>query len=87
MDDVTFLDRIREKIETRTGEAIELELDEESPFRMEVVLTPEAKRVVLGRGVLEYPGFARMCVEYAVAAIRAGRPLDPLEFHILLRRN
>jgi len=42
---------------------------------------------VLGANIFQYAGFARMCVEYAVASIKKDRPIDVLEFHLLLARN
>jgi hypothetical protein len=41
----------------------------------------------MGRNILEYAGFARMCVEYAVESIRQQRAITPIEFHMLLARN
>ena len=43
--------------------------------------------VVFGSNVLQYAGFARMCIEYAVESIRQERTIDTLEFHLLLARN
>ena len=38
-------------------------------------------------GRYDYPGFARMCLEYAAGSIIEGRHLGELEFHMLLARN
>ncbi|HLB29273.1 MAG TPA: hypothetical protein VJA25_13335 [Dehalococcoidia bacterium] len=87
MDDPKFLARVKEKIERLTGEAIDLVLDEEDQLRLRVDLTTWPRKVTLGAAVLEYPGLARMGIEYAVASIRAGREVEPLEFQAILRRN
>ena len=55
--------------------------------RIQVELDPGVPQVILGANIYRYSGFARMCVEYAVAAIRQRRDLEPLEFHMLLARN
>ena len=41
----------------------------------------------MGRNILEYSGFARLCTEYAVASIREERELSEIEFQMLLARN
>ena len=43
--------------------------------------------VRVGNGILKYPGFARMVVEYTVAVIRKGSLLSQLEFNLILQRN
>lgn len=50
-------------------------------------LERETPLVVLGSNIFEFSGFARMCVEYAVESIRKQRPIEILEFHLLLARN
>ena len=87
MDDNQFLDKLQAKIEMLTGRPISLVIDESDSDRLEVELEGEIPRVMIGSAVLQYPGFARMCVEYAVAAIRIGRRIGPLEFHMVLGRN
>ena len=57
------------------------------PFFLEGGTAIGTGRVILGSNVLQYSGFARMCVEYVVESIRRHRPLDLLEFHLLLARN
>ena len=47
----------------------------------------ELPLVIMGNHALEYTGFARMGIEYAVACIRKERPIEPMEFHMLLARN
>ena len=42
---------------------------------------------MVGFNIFEFSGFARLCVEYAVEAIRKQRPIEMLEFHLLLARN
>ncbi len=87
MDDKEFLDKAQAKIEKLTGKAVSLVLDESDVDKLEVELDSAVPRVKVGYGALQYPGFARMCIEYAVATIRLGRRLGNLEFHILLARN
>jgi hypothetical protein len=41
----------------------------------------------MGSNIYEYSGFARMCIEYAAASLRQRRPIEVLEFHVLLARN
>ena len=83
MDNDEFIQRLREKIERLTEGPIDLE----DLNRMQVELGPEVPRVMLGANIYKYSGFARMCVEYAVASIRERRDIEPLEFHLLLARN
>ena len=87
MDDEQFLERIHQKIERLTGRAIHLEIDQEETNQLKVELEREVPLVVLGANIFQYSGFARMCVEYAVESIRQQRPIDVLEFHLLLARN
>ena len=87
MDDERFLERIHQKIERLTGREIELEIDQEESNQLKVELEREVPLVVLGANIFQYSGFARMCVEYAVESIRQQRPIDVLEFHLLLARN
>ena len=87
MDDHKFLDKLQEKIERLTGTPIDLVVDEADTDRLEVDLLGPLPNVLIGSAVLQYPGFARMCVEYAVASIREGRRISVLEFHVVLGRN
>ena len=87
MDDEQFLERIHQKIERLTGRAIQLEIDQKETNQLKVELEREVPLVVLGANIFQYSGFARMCVEYAVESIRQQRPIDVLEFHLLLARN
>ena len=87
MDDTQFLNNLQTKIETLTGKPISLVIDESETDRLEVDLGNEIPEVVIGSAVLKYPGFARMCIEYAVASIRRGRRINTLEFHVVLERN
>ena len=87
MDNDEFIRRIREKIERLTEGAVELRVDVEDVNRLQVELGRELPQVTLGANIYRYSGFARMGVEYAVAAIRERRDLEPLEFHLLLARN
>ena len=87
MDDEEFIQRIVEKIQRLTGTRVEVEVDRQDGGKLEVELTGEVPRVLLGAHIFQYAGFARMCVEYAVASIKQDRPIDVLEFHMLLARN
>ena len=87
MDDQDFLTRIHQKIERLTGRTIELEVDRQEANQLQVELEREVPLVVMGSNIFQYSGFARMCVEYAVQCIRQQRPIDMLEFHLILARN
>ena len=87
MENDEFIQRLREKIERLTDGPIDLQIDLEDPNRIQVDLMPGEPRVTLGANIYKYSGFARMCVEYAVASIRERRDIEPLEFHLLLARN
>ena len=87
MEDDEFLDRIQGKIQRLTQKKIELRVDHEDANQLMVELEGEVPLVILGSNVLQFSGFARMCVEYVVESIRQHRPLDLLEFHLLLARN
>ena len=87
MKDNEFLGRIQEKIERLTGRQVNLHIDEQDVSQMGVQLDGELPTVILGRNALDYSGFARMGIEYAVACIRQERTIDREEFHVLLARN
>ena len=87
MQDQEFVNQIREKIERMSGRQVELRIDEEDATQIGVELNGELPLVTLGNNVMEYSGFARMGIEYAVACIREERAIDPVEFHVLLARN
>ena len=87
VEDQAFIDRLQQKIERLTGRMVELRIDQEDGTQMQVELGPEVPVVILGRNILEYAGFARMGVEYAVASIREQRAISPIEFQLLLARN
>ena len=87
MDDEEFASRIQEKIESSTGQPIELRVDHQKTGQLQVEFNREVPLVVVGANVFQFSGFARMCIEYAIASIRAQRPIDVLEFHLLLARN
>ena len=53
----------------------------------EVDFNREVPLIVLGSNAVRYSGFARMCIEYAVASVRERREIDLMEFHLLLARN
>jgi hypothetical protein len=87
VDEQQFLDKIKNKIERLTGNEIKLAVDSAEPGQLAVELGSSVPQVTLGSNVLQFSGFARMAVEYAVASIREGREISVLEFHILLARN
>lgn len=87
MDDEQFVQRLHEKIERLTKGRVDLEIDHEDASQLRVELEREVPLVVLGSNIFRYSGFARMCVEYAVESIRKQRPIEMLEFHLLLARN
>ena len=87
MDDEQFVQRLHEKIERLTEGRVDLEIDHEDASQLRVELEREVPLVVLGSNIFRYSGFARMCVEYAVESIRKQRPIEMLEFHLLLARN
>lgn len=87
MDDQEFLERIKAKIESAAGAEIRLLVDNVDKNATNVELDGEVPEVILGSNALLYSGFARICIEYAVASIRRGKKLGMLEFHILLARN
>jgi len=87
MDDQEFIRRIQEKIERLTGCSVELSIDHQEANQLQLELQREVPLLVLGSNIARYPGFARMCIEYAVASIRQHRPIDQLEFQLLLARN
>ena len=87
MDDEQFVDSIHRKIERLTERSIEFQVDRQEADQLQVDLEREVPLVVMGCNIFRYSGFARMCIEYAVASIRQQRPIDMLEFHILLGRN
>ncbi len=76
-----------EKIQRLTRRSVDLVIDESEPTQVQVDLAREVPHVVLGSDIFEYPGFASMCVEYVVESIRQQRPIEELEFHVLLARN
>ena len=87
MEDHQFVQRLHDKIERLTGGRIELEIDREDGSQLRVELEREIPLVVVGFNIFEFSGFARLCVEYAVESIRKQRPIEMLEFHLLLARN
>ena len=87
MDDQEFLNKIKAKIESVTDAEIRLHLDKIDKNATRVDLDGPVPEITLGSDALKYAGFARMCIEYAVACIQQGRKLGMLEFHILLARN
>ena len=87
VEDQNFVQRIQEKIERMAGCSVEVRVDHVDEDQLQVELVREVPLVVMGSNIYEYSGFARMCIEYAAASIRQQRPIDVLEFHVLLARN
>lgn len=87
LNDQEFIDRIQDKIEGLTGREIELRVDDDEPGQLGVDFSRPVPLVIMGRNVLEYSGFARLCTEYAVASIREQREIPEMEFQLLLARN
>ncbi len=78
---------MKAKIEAMAGMSVTMSLDRGKEDRLEVDPDRFDPKVIVGSAVLKYPGFARMCIEYAVASIREGRQISALEFHMVLGRN
>ena len=87
MDDDQFVHNIVEKIERMTGCRVDVQVDHLDAGKLEVKLDGDTPRIVMGANIFKYAGFARMCIEYATASIQRKRPIDVLEFHLLLARN
>ncbi len=87
MESHKFVDRLHDKLERVTNRDVVLSVTDDDPSALEVDLEATVPKVVLGSNIYEYPGFARMCIEYAAASINEGRHIGELEFHVLLARN
>lgn len=87
MDDVTFLERLKQRLEEATGTPVKLELDPEERGRVAVDFSGEVPRVIFGADALVYPGLARMFLQYAILCLRERRRVDEQEFILFLRRN
>jgi hypothetical protein len=87
LEDEDFIRRIHEKIERLSGHRVGLKIDHQQASLLQVEMEGEVPLVVLGSNIFQYSGFARMGIEYAVACLRQQRPIDVLEFHLLLARN
>ena len=87
LDDQQFVQHIGNKIERLTGCRVDLQIDHEDASKLDVDLNGEVPLVILGANIFRYSGFARLCIEYAAASIQKQRPIDLLEFHLLLARN
>ena len=87
MESDKFVTRLHNKLERVTNRDVHVSVTEDDPNYLEVDLEAVVPRVVLGSNIYQYPGFARMCVEYAAASINEGRQIGELEFHLLLARN
>lgn len=87
MEDLQFIEELKNKIEKLTGSVVDLRVNDENPSDISVQLDGAVPIVNMGSHIYEYSGFARMCVEYSVASIRENRPINVLEFHVMLGRN
>ena len=87
MESHKFVDRLHDKLERVTNRDVVLSVTDDDPSALEVDLEATVPKVVLGSNIYEYPGFARMCIEYAAASMNEGRHIGELEFHVLLARN
>ena len=87
MENNKFVARLHDKLERVTNRDVALSVNDDDPNFLEVDLEASVPHVVLGSNIYEYPGFARMCLEYAAASINEGRHIGELEFHMLLARN
>lgn len=87
MEDEEFALRIKDRIERNSSVLISLEIDYEDPSNFEIQFMEDTPLVVLGSGVFEHAGLARLYMEYAVLCLREGRLVDQEEFLIFLRRN
>ena len=87
MNNEEFLDRIREKISARTDTSINLSINPDNEWAMSVDLGDALVDITIGIGAIGYPGFARMCIEFAIASIKEKREITPFEFQFLLQRN
>ncbi|HCG91055.1 MAG TPA: hypothetical protein DEZ08_04375 [Dehalococcoidia bacterium] len=87
MEDQDFVNKLKEKIQRLTGEKIVLHVNTHNKNDISIEFNGSETIVNMGNNIYEYSGFARMCVEYAVASITEQRPIDVLEFHVLLARN
>ena len=87
MDDSEFIQRMQQRIEESTGVTVSLELDHDLPGEVDVILSGERPRIILGADALEHAGLARMFLQYAILCITEGRKVDQEEFTRWLRRN
>ena len=87
MENNKFVSRLHNKLERVTNRDVEVAVNDADPNFLEVDLEAVVPRVTLGSNIYEYPGFARMCLEYAAASRNEGRHIGELEFHMLLARN
>ena len=87
MEQEPFLRAIQKKIRNLTGKNISLHLVSDEQWLLELQFQDDNIVICVGNGILKYPGFARMVVEYSVAVIRKGSLLSQLEFNLVLQRN
>lgn len=87
MEDDQFIVRIRDRIERGSKTDVRLDIDYEDPATFQIEFSVGQPRVVLGAGVLEHAGLARLYMEYAILCLREGRMVGQEEFLVFLRRN
>ena len=87
MEDLEFIQRLKEKIESISGTAIDLEIDREEQRRCSIDLSMPVPRVVFGSDALSQAGLARMFSQYAILCLKERRQVGEAEFRLFLRRN
>ncbi|MCH8190241.1 MAG: hypothetical protein IIC80_02690 [Chloroflexi bacterium] len=87
MDDAEFVERMKERIESAVGRAIDLEIDGQEAQRLSVDLSAATPMVVFGADALLHDGMARMFMQYAILCLREQREVGEDEFLRYLRRN
>ena len=85
MEDAEFLEKFKERIKEFSGQAVELELGEHGAF--EIDIERPVPKVRVGKEVLEFPGRARMLMQYTVLCLREHRQVSEDEFLRYLQRN
>ena len=87
MEDHDFIEKLKEKVESTAGTAIDFEIDEQDQRRLSVDLSTPLPKVVFGSDVMTYPGLARMFSQYAILCLKENREVSEDEFLQFLRRN
>ncbi|MSP79101.1 MAG: hypothetical protein EXR67_06070 [Dehalococcoidia bacterium] len=85
MEDTEFLQRMKDRIQESSGRAVEVELGEQGAFELDI--QRPIPKVLLGRDVLDFPGRARMLMQYTILCLRERRHVEQEEFLQFLSRN